>query len=186
MKIRPEFYPQELKALLPWRGYVLTLRDIVIGAVVFGGLLTLMRIVGGNNSIPQLALIVSFGVALFLGTTLLYRRHVSHRAVAIDAEGIAAPGLFGMKYVGWREVRMLAHAPSLLGPSRAPIEFALLVVPRGRRPPMRLSLPDLEEKECNALVDILTAIAERHGFEFIQDYTEDGRNVLGKPQRFWR
>jgi hypothetical protein len=182
--MQPEFYPDELKALLPWRGFVPSRRAIIVGTLTFSAVLASAWYFDGPDFSIEVIAAGLVGIGLFLAAALLLRRTKLASAVAMDAEGIAASSLLGRKYFAWRDVRTVAHVHSL-SIAQSPIVFNLVIFPRSGRRPTRLPLPDLDGNERDQLFTILERISKRSGFALISDHSADGREALSRLPNYW-
>jgi hypothetical protein len=183
-RLELEFRPDEMKALVPWREWYLTMPQIVAGAAGMAAVIVLALLLDVAEDGPAYIFAAVVAAALFLGVVIGAVHSMRNSPVAMDREGISAPTLWGQKYVPWSNVHTVAHVHAMLGWSRAPIEFNLILFLR-RGVPRRISLPDLSADERELLFEVLRRIARLHQIGFVADHTEDGRRALKRLPWLW-
>ena len=161
MRRPPEFRPEEMKALIHWREWHITLRQSVAGAIGLA-LLVILASTGDvvENGFPYLVAAIAV-IVLFPALALIHNWLSSSMPIAMDADGIFAPTLWGQRYVSWT------------GYSRAPIEFNLILFFK-RGMPRRITLPELTGEEREQFFEVLNRISRLHRIGFVSDHTPEG------------
>ena len=184
MRRPPEFRPEEMKALIHWREWHITLRQSVAGAIGLA-LLVILASTGDvvENGFPYLVAAIAV-IVLFPALALIHNWLSSSMPIAMDADGIFAPTLWGQRYVSWTRLHTIAHVHSIMGYSRAPIEFNLILFFK-RGMPRRITLPELTGEEREQFFEVLNRISRLHRIGFVSDHTPEGQRALKRLPWLW-
>jgi|GEM_PF-4004727 len=139
-------------------------------------LIVIAAVVDGRELTPYLvtALIAAiFTPLFFMLVSYLETSGPFSTPIGVGPDAMMAPTWWRPHYVEWSHVQALIHTHSAMG-SFAPIDRNLVVIAKdGQR--TRLFLPVISKEELACLLTILRTIADRHGFEFVLDHTDEGQ-----------
>lgn len=187
-EIKPEFDPVALTALIPFRRYPVSVLHALAAPIVVTAIVAACIWLSGRFTLEQAVPAAMIVLISLLVGSLVARYWWNNRwdSFALDVRGIASPGIFGPEYYEWKDLKAVAHVQSVLGRAPGPHEFNLVVFPRARMMPVRLSLPFLDGDERAELFSILQALAKRHAFDFIIEHTPEGQRSLKRLPWLWQ
>lgn len=180
MSQQPEFNLTELTALLPWREYNYSIKNIAFVSLGFG---SFVIVAWAFERGPLLTYAVGFMAILGLVAGALFYVRRSTRGnwliypVGMDRDGIVGPGMWGTTYVPWSDVLTVAHVSGTIGGAIRPIQPRLAIYKR-RGFASHLSLPELNEEERDMLFAVLEGLARLRGFRFVLSHTPEGQRWL--------
>ena len=175
------FDPSAGKALIHWREYQFSPKNIAIVTAILVMFVGLGYLLDGKSAGPYVAAAVA--VLLLTPVGLLYaRRLLTKSPVAIGPDEMVAPLVGGGEiYIDWSNVHTVAHVHSLAGRSFSPVEFNLLVY-RKKGGTARISLPLISGDEYHELWAVLECVAKRHQITLLNDQTDVGfRRIRSLP-----
>ncbi len=181
MQPNSTFDPSAGKALIHWREYQLSSKNIAIVTAILVILVGLGYLLDGRSAVPYVE--AAAAVALLTPVGLLYaRRLLTKCPVAIGPDEMVAPLVGGGEiYIDWSNVHTVAHVHSLVGGSFSLIEFNLLVY-RRKGGTARISLPAISGDEYHELWAVLECVAKRHRITLLNDQTHAGfRRIRSLP-----